>query len=164
MFPFLLEGYQIDENQPVSYVMRGSEGSATGGDGSGQGSPHLPGNTSPMHGGNASFSSYPSAGSGSPDPRHEHPGGSYSPEMLGGEGGESRKRPYSRTSSTDSLEVKPLVLLSSFYQNVQGWLFFTSNNTVLTPSSKMQRYVLLVQQSKSLSLSHYCPQNKTINN
>ena len=114
MFPFLLEGYQIDENQPVSYVMRGSEGSATGGDGSGQGSPHLPGNTSPMHGGNASFSSYPSAGSGSPDPRHEHPGGSYSPEMLGGEGGESRKRPYSRTSSTDSLEVKPLVLLSSF--------------------------------------------------
>ena len=105
-FPFLNEGYQIDENQPVSYVMRGSEGPVTGGDGSGQGSPHLTGNASPMHGGNASFSSsYPSRGSGSPDPRHEHPGGTYNPEMLGGEERESRKRPFSRTSSTDSLEV-----------------------------------------------------------
>ena len=93
----------MDENQPVSYVMRGSEGSGTGGEGSGQRSPSLPGSTSPMHGGGAQFSaSFPSGGSGSPDPRHEHPSGTYSPDILGEE---SRKRPLSRTSSTDSLEV-----------------------------------------------------------
>ena len=100
-------GYQIDENQPVSYVMRGSEGTpGAGGDGSEQGSPHLPRNTSPMHGGGAPYSSSYPGGVNSPDPRHEHPGGSYSPELMGGDGAENRKRPYSRTSSTDSLEVR----------------------------------------------------------
>ena len=89
--------------------MRGSAGSTgAGGDGTGEGSPHLPGSSSPLPGGGVPF--YPGGGA---DPRHEHPGGAYSPELPGGGGGDgpdSRKRPYSRTSSTDSLEVSVLLL------------------------------------------------------
>ncbi len=93
----------------MSYVVRGSSGELvpSGGDPGRRGGSGSPGPVG--HGSTAPFSgSYSGGGGTETDPRLEHPGATaYSPGSGGdlGDGGENRKRPYSRTSSTESLEV-----------------------------------------------------------